>query len=213
MEFKLGGFQDEQGNPIPVPLSLWATFPIEAKMVILLMAEQIGALERRVEELEEQVRANSTNSSKPPSADPPGTPRRRHASSGHKPGGQPGHPGHSRKLLPPEAVTHREDCFPPECRKCGVPLPAVPCHVPLRDQVIELPRVHPDVIEYVRHRVQCPCCAVVTTARRPVGAPPGSSRSVDPSNAGFYRPVSSAGHQFARGVTWGPCRAGRVESA
>lgn len=165
---QLGAHKDERGNPIPVPVKIWATFPIQAQAVILLLMAEIDALE-------EQLRANSTNSSKPPSADPPGTPRRRTASAGRRPGGQPGHPGHTRDLLPEEQVTHRQDCYPEKCRKCGTGLQQTqPCAEPIREQVVELPEIQPIVTEYARHRVQCPCCSTVTTGERPPEAPPGS---------------------------------------
>lgn len=174
MELTRDRHQDEHGNPIPVPLKLWATFPAEAKVVILLMAEQIGALQRRIEELEEQLRANSTNSSKPPSADLPGTRKKGMASTGRRSGGQPGHKGHSRSLLPPEQVTHHVDCYPAECKKCGSALPQRPTGMPVREQVLELPRIEPSVTEYLRHKVACPCCTTVTTGTRPSDAPGGA---------------------------------------
>jgi transposase len=163
---ELGMHKDEQGNSIPVPVEVWATFPIQAQAVILLLMAKIEALE-------EQLRANSTNSSKPPSADPPGTPRRRKASAGRRPGGQPGHPGHTRDLLPDEKVTRRQDCYPEKCRKCGTGLPAQACADPIREQVVELPAIEPIVTEFVRHKVVCQCCSAVTTGERPAGAPPG----------------------------------------
>lgn len=160
-------YLDDRGNAIPVPPEMWATFPIAAQSIIL-------ALLKRVEALEEQLAANSRNSSKPPSADPPGTPRRPRRITGRRPGGQPGHPGHSRTLLPPEKVTQREDHFPGQCKKCGSGLPRLPHGEPVREQVVELPKIEPEVIERLLHKVQCPCCAAVTTASRPADAPPGA---------------------------------------
>jgi transposase len=60
-----------------------------------------------VAELRERLGQNSQNSSKPPSSDPPSVPRpNKHQPSGRKRGGQRGHQGHGRTLLPPEQVDH-----------------------------------------------------------------------------------------------------------
>jgi transposase len=74
-------------------------------MLVLALIEQVQELLKRVQELEEQVRRNSRNSSQPPSSDGPG----QKASGGQKPnsgkqGGQEGHAGHRRELLPVEEV-------------------------------------------------------------------------------------------------------------
>ena len=62
-------------------------------------------LSRRAEEAEEKLRTNSANSSKPPSSDPlEGKRSARKKRGNRKRGGQPGHQGTTRPLLPPEAV-------------------------------------------------------------------------------------------------------------
>ena len=80
--------------------------------VLLRMDEQIQRLEKRVAQqderlaqLERRLGRNSRNSSQPPSADPPSAPPRRGKDrSGRKQGGQPGHEGKGRPLLPAWAV-------------------------------------------------------------------------------------------------------------
>ena len=103
-------------------------------------------------------------------------PRRHRAAarepSGRKPGGQPGHKGHRRELLTPTRTT---ECFPESCRGCGKSLPKVPDENPLRQQVIDLPVVTPDVDEFRRHRVRCQC-GVLTCGAPPVGTPSGIIR-------------------------------------
>jgi transposase len=80
--------------------------------VLLRMDEQIQRLERRVAEqderiaqLERRLGRDSRNSSRPPSQDPPrSAPRRGKDPWGRKPGGQSGHEGTGRELLPTSAV-------------------------------------------------------------------------------------------------------------
>ncbi len=69
----------------------------------LRLLEKIELLEQRIKELEEKLNTNSSNSSKPPSQDPFRF-RKQKEPSGKKRGGQQGHPGFQRKLLPPEQV-------------------------------------------------------------------------------------------------------------
>src|SRR5215218_9208220 len=60
-----------------------------------------AALQERVRELEARLGQYSSNSSRPPSSDPPqAPPKRRAVHSGRKRGGQPGHRGAFRALLP-----------------------------------------------------------------------------------------------------------------
>ena len=74
--------------------------------VLLAMDRRIQQLEARVEKLERELAKSSRNSSCPPSSDPPGRlPQRRGKdSSARRRGGQPGHEGHGRDLLPSTAV-------------------------------------------------------------------------------------------------------------
>jgi len=63
--------------------------------------EGLEKLELEVAELRERLGQNSQNSSKPPSSDPPSVSRPNNRQpSGRKRGGQPGHQGRARKLLP-----------------------------------------------------------------------------------------------------------------
>ncbi|MDB4951625.1 MAG: Mobile element protein [Gemmatimonadetes bacterium] len=79
----------------------------------------IPVLEARIRELEARLGQNSQNSSRPPSSDPPGVKRRKKKPTGRKPGGQPGHRGHHRKLLEPERVDEVVEHWPAACRHCG----------------------------------------------------------------------------------------------
>ena len=80
------------------------------------LEKELAALKEENAELKRRVNLNSQNSSKSPSTDgpevkrPPGKPR------GRKRGGQPGHDGAERRLLPPDKVI---DHLPKRCRKCA----------------------------------------------------------------------------------------------
>ena len=94
------------------------------QLVLGLLAE-IAALRERVDEHERLLERNSTNSSLPPSRDPPLTRQQRRAlarerakASLRKPGGQPGHEGKAREMAPPDRVDERFEHFPHSC-ECG----------------------------------------------------------------------------------------------
>lgn len=88
--------------------------------VLLQMTSRIEELERKVALLTR----DSSNSSKPPSSDGPGSrpaiPRRK-KSRHRKPGGQPGHKGTNRDLVPLEKVDLVQDVFPESCEMCHKP--------------------------------------------------------------------------------------------
>src|SRR2546425_12978301 len=73
--------------------------------------KQITDAEKQIADLERQLalrQRNSTNSSKPPSSDGLAgeqRPRGRKHKSKRKPGAQPGHPGHHRRLVPSTEVS------------------------------------------------------------------------------------------------------------
>ncbi|MBF0192724.1 MAG: hypothetical protein HQL99_16550 [Magnetococcales bacterium] len=81
--------------------------------------EQIAVLIQRVEMLEERLRQNSRNSSKSPSGDGPAAGKQSKAPTGRKRGGQVGHPGTKRELLPPEQVDETVELKPEVCAGCG----------------------------------------------------------------------------------------------
>jgi len=161
----------------PLPADLWDSLPPEARALIqALRAEaaemqaRVRALQRNVQELQERLNQNSTNSSRPPSTDP-STVKRRPPSpaSGRLSGGQPGHERQRRPLLPPD---HVQILKPTRCRRCGHALRGDDPK-PLRHQVLELPKIRPDVTEYQLHRLCCFRCGVSSCASLPAGVPTG----------------------------------------
>jgi transposase len=127
----------------------------------------VALLQERVRELEARLAQNSTNSSKPPSSDPPGVVRPAKKPKGKKRGGQPGHRGHHRALLPAERVEEVEH-VPEACEHCGYALAGAeegrPVHA---HQVVELPPVRAEVKEHRMVCLRCPKCSKLTRAPLP----------------------------------------------
>lgn len=138
------------------------------------LVAEVAALRAQVAELQALLRQNSSNSNRPPSSDAPADRESRPGKppSGRSRGGQPGHKGWKRTLLPPEKVNRTKDCFPSSCRRCGESLPRRPDERPLRHQVVDVPPIKPDVTEYRLHRVTCDC-GRVTCGALPAGVPRG----------------------------------------
>ena len=149
-----------------LPPELFAGLPPAVVAYIRWLEARVAELEGRVADLEAKLNQNSTNSSRPPSSDPPAVKRAPpRPKSGNKPGGQPRHPRHERALVEPDQ-TH--ECKPTACRRCDRPL-AGDDPAPLRHQVTEVPPVRPVVTEYRRHRLSCPACGATTCGELPAG--------------------------------------------
>src|SRR5215475_5603830 len=93
-------------SQIPFPPEIWERIPPEAQAYIRVLESRVAALEATAQQLREQVQQTSRTSSRPPSSDPPQAigKRPRREPSGRRPGGQPGHEGQTRALLPVEEV-------------------------------------------------------------------------------------------------------------
>jgi len=148
-----------------------------------LEAENVGLraenreLRERIEELERRLGQNSSNSSMPPSTDPPMTRQQRRAlarerakKSLRKPGGQPGHEGKHRQMASREKVDETFECLPDACSGCGLVFTGGEAQAgePVVHQKWELPPISPLIFEYRLHRV-CPGCAKKTLAGLPAG--------------------------------------------
>jgi transposase len=127
--------------------------------------------------LEARLNQHSGNSSKPPSSDPPSAPPRPTKTPRGRPhGGQPGHPGHIRPLVPSEQVDEIVPLHPGACPICQTALaPTLPDAIPhVRTQVWELPPIQPHITEYQQHTMGCPTCQTLVIAPLPADAPPGA---------------------------------------
>ena len=121
--------------------------------------EQLLEYDRENKELKERIaglESNSQDSSKPPSTDNPKQREQRNKNrdkknSGRKPGGQPGHKGSNRELIPVEEVKEVIACYAEVCESCRWFSRCKKKHVlgePLRWQCVEIPPIEPEVTEY-----------------------------------------------------------------
>lgn len=140
--------------------------------------KQLEDKEKQIGDLERQLalrKQNSTNSSKPPSSDGLAGEQRlrgRRKKSRRKPGGQPGHRGAHRLLVPPERVDETRHILPEQCQSCGKALPqelaqAQTVGDPQRHQVTELPAISAHITEFQMHGVACECGAITQAVLPP----------------------------------------------
>ncbi len=151
---------------------------LEKKAELLKKLEkELADRDKKIDELEHQLagrKKDSSNSSKPPSSDGPAADKRVHPQrkkSGRKPGGQPGHAGKYRALVPTEKADKVIEVFPSACT-CGHRFPKDGkglCKTgnPHRHQVTELPEIRPHITEYRFWRITCPDCGKVIWAPVP----------------------------------------------
>ena len=163
-----------------LPQALWEQTPPEVRVYIGTLEARVSALEAMVQALQEQnhalqeqLKQNSRNSSRLPSSDPPQARRPKRPRSGRRRGGQPGHRGQTRTLLPVEEVNQVVPIKPEQCAGCRAPLTGDD-PTPFRHQVIEMPPIEPVVTAYQWHQLVCPACGETTRAPWPQGVPSGT---------------------------------------
>lgn len=134
---------------------------------------EIESLKTEVAALRERLGQNSSNSSRPPSSDPPQASRRsRREPSGKQQGAQLGHQGAGRSLKSTAEIDRVVDLRPQRCRSCGRSLQGDD-PTPARHQVTEVPPVQAEVTEYRRHTLSCAACGVKTEAEWRAEVPKG----------------------------------------
>jgi transposase len=150
----------------------------QIRAAFLALESRLAELEARlyaqaeeIEELKRRLKLNSTNSSLPPSQDPPHFSRpSTKKPTGRRRGAQPGHEPHQCSLLAPELVDAVEEHYPTRCRHCGHAFRLrEEVGPPERRQVIELPEIRARVTEHRLHRMRCPLCRKLTSAPAPAG--------------------------------------------
>jgi transposase len=161
-------------EPLPSPPGI---APADWEQTPPAVRQLIGTLLAQVADLTARLGQHSGNSSRPPSSDPPATPKRpRRPPRGRRRGGQPGHPGHHRPPVPPEQVDTVLEHRAAACPHCQTPLAPdlPPVGAPRCQQVWELPPLRPTVTEHRFPTVTCPHCAQLVTAPPPPELPPGA---------------------------------------
>lgn len=151
-----------------------------ARLLMVELVDQVGALRGEVEELKRQLGRDSRNSSRPPSADPPVTRQQRRKLAREKAkqdlakrrqGAQPGHEGASRQPAEPERLTAGPiDVAPLRCA-CGHCFTGAERQVgePEVHQQWDLPPIVPEIVERRLLRLACPVCGTATLAELPDG--------------------------------------------
>ena len=142
----------------------------EAYRLIAELTARAGRLAARVEDLERQVRRDSSTSSRPPSSDSPykkkGADRSLRARGKRRPGKQPGDPGTTMNLV--DDPDERFEFPPVACCGCGAGLAWTPVTAQRRHQVTDIvPARAPKVIEYVAQAKECGGCGTVTEGELP----------------------------------------------
>lgn len=157
--------------------------PSEQLISLIVQQQQIiEQLQQEVERLKAKLQLDSQTSSKPPSTDLLKKPEKpvaaedKTAQKRRKPGGQPGHPGSTRKGF--GRVDRYELLKPQQCQQCGSnEFLEFPVEVQ-RQQVAQLVARPIEVVEYQRHTCKCTQCGQLQTAAWPKGIVPGQDLSV-----------------------------------
>ncbi len=137
------------------------------------LEQELAAARAQIVKLQAQLNSHSQNSSKPPSADPPGAPPRpKGKRSRRKRGGQQGHQAHFPAV--PDHVDQVHEHRPQNCERCCTALGGTaPTEVRDSHYVYELPEIRPIVHEHVCLGVKCAYCGWLTVAALPHGVPKG----------------------------------------
>ncbi|MBA2610941.1 MAG: IS66 family transposase [Bacteroidetes bacterium] len=138
-----------------------------AKRFEVLEAEN-RTLKSENTQLKERLNTNSSNSSLPPSKSFKKKKNRREA-SGKQSGGQPGHKGHYRQLLPSDKVDIVVSCALPSHCVCGGKINSEDQGQFLRHQVYELPVLKLTTSEYQLQKGRCENCCCKHIAPLPEG--------------------------------------------
>ncbi|MFW0859809.1 MAG: IS66 family transposase [Dehalococcoidia bacterium] len=130
----------------------------------------IDELQREVKRLQDLLKLNSHNSSKPPSSDQPRVKREvvnLRNSTGRKPGGQMGHPGTTLQAVsnPDNVVRHKVNV----CSHCGEDLSSVEATDVEKRQEFDIPPIKFVVTEHQAEVKVCPECHAQSKGDFPEG--------------------------------------------
>ena len=133
----------------------------ELVKIIEEQQQEIDELRYEVKRLQDQLKLDSHNSSKPPSTDRNRVTSGKKAVSlrnitGKKPGGQEGHPGTTLQAVssPDRIVPHEVSV----CSRCGKDLSSIPVAEIEKRQVFDIPPLNLEVTEHQAEVKVCPAC-------------------------------------------------------
>lgn len=143
---------------------------LSMSQTIVAMNQNIIQLTERVRVLEDRVAKNSSNSGKPPSSDNPfdkPAPKSQRKRHGRSTGGQPGHEGHTLKVVPDpdyEVIYQVTNC-----QQCHSSLETVPVTQSDYRQVFDIPAIRMEVTQHTAEIKVCPGCGCENKAKFPAG--------------------------------------------
>ena len=149
---------------IQIPQSDWKATPESVKAVVIVLSERLGYIE-------EQLKQNSQNSSRPPSSDSWTKSNKSNGKKKKKSKPKPRNSSSSgekkmERLYPLEACKEVHTHVPENCHHCGEELRGKD-QQPYRHQIIEIPVLSAYVIEHQLHQLECDCCGQKTRASLP----------------------------------------------
>ena len=163
---------DEDGRPEEQAGSTKPATLRQCHEVIDALTLQLAQLREQMALLQERLKLDSRNSSKPPSSDGPAVGNRaQRRGSARKRGAQQGHKGSFRATLDESQVDSIVECPPPPVCECGEPVHAD--GKPVRHQVFDVPPALARVDEYRLYSGRCTGCGKPHRAALPPGVPSG----------------------------------------
>lgn len=165
MRSRIPGVSQQEWEALPAAVRAYIEWQDQR---IAQLEAQNARLEARIVELEAKLAKNSTNSNKPPSSDGPTKIQRTQSSrerSGKRPGGQPGHSGHTlkRSTTPDIRVRHQVR----RCYRCNKDLSKQKPDSIDERQVFELPKISLECTAHEAEVKTCTGCGAENRARLP----------------------------------------------
>ena len=142
---------------LPSEEEIKAAYDQGKESVVALFYGTFQKMAERIQQLEDRVAKDSSNSGKPPSSDGLAKkPKSLRYKSGKKSGGQPGHPGSTLKAVahPDYIEVHAVK----RCRHCEASLESVAASGCEKRQVFDVPPVQVEVTEHQAEMKECPIC-------------------------------------------------------
>ncbi len=129
------------------------------QQMVRQLEEHVASQAALIQDLQDQLAKNSSNSGKPPSSDGLQKPRTRslRKKSGRQSGGQKGHKGHTLKMV--GQPNHIERHAVVVCPHCATDLQAIEASDVEKRQLFDIPPVRLEVTEHQTEVKQCPTCA------------------------------------------------------